>query len=211
MDDPPRGRDPEAGQRWLPPEPPGGPSGVPPSPGSGSPASGGGPPGQAPPRSPPPPVGPPPGSPPGAYAQPGAPLAAPQTLPGDPGNSEAVAALVLGIVAVVMVVPLGFFLVTLPIAVICGVIAIVLGRTGRRKVDRGETRRNRGQAQAGFAMGIIATVLGLIGIVGFVLLILLSEDFQRGFEEGFEQQQRLQSGGIVLVGLAAAVARATFL
>ena len=121
-----------------------------------------------------------------------------------PGNPQAVAALVLGIVSVTMAI-LGFFLITLPIAVICGVIAIVLGGSGKRKVDRGETKRQRGLAQAGFITGIIGTVLGLLGIVGLVLLFTLSEEFQRGFERGFEQGY----GGVALAGMVIAARRPT--
>lgn len=173
-------------EAWLPPEPPG-----------SRPDAGAAPAGA--------PLPPSPGSPgPPVYGAPGGVPAGAPAAYGEPGNAEATAALVLGIVSVTMVV-LGFFLITLPIAVICGVIAIVLGRSGKRKVDRGETRRNRGHAQAGFVMGIVGTALGLLGVVGFILLIALSEEFQQGFEQGFEQQ----TGGVLLVGALVQAARLT--
>lgn len=163
------------GHGWLPPtesrDAPAGPPAHPPSPGTY-------------------PTAPPPtqAAPPPTYAQ-GQPHAAPHAVPREPGNGEATAALVLGIIAIVLVVPLGIFAITLPLALICAVIAIVLGRSGRRKVDRGQTSQKRGQAQAGFIMGVVGTVLAVLAILGFVLLGTLSEDFQRDFQRGFESQQ----------------------
>ena len=185
------------GQGWLPPsESRDAPSGPPPAPPP--------PPGANPPGSPPQPAQPPtqPAQPPTPPTQPtqpaaptysyGQPYAAPHAVASEPGNGEATAALVLGIVAIVLVVPLGIFAITLPVALICGVIAVVLGRSGRRKVDRGQTSRKRGQAQAGFVMGVIGTALAVLAIVGFILLLTMSPEFQRGFERGLEQGQQLQ-------------------
>jgi hypothetical protein len=172
---PPRDREPP-GQGWLPPEQS---RDVPPAPA---------------PRPPPAWGAPPPPTQPNSPVQPyGQVQAAPHAAAQGPGNGEAVAALVLGIVAIVLVIPFGIFLITLPIALVCGVIAIILGRTGRRKVDRGETTRNRGAAQAGLVTGVVGTALAVLSIVAFILLINLSEGFQRDFERGFEQgieQQR---------------------
>ena len=85
-------------------------------------------------------------------------MAAPQ------GNGFAVAALVLGIVGVVLmltsiVLPVLFF-VTLPYAIL----PVLVGIFGRQR----STRRgapNRGMATAGIVLGAIAVALGIAGVV----------------------------------------------
>lgn len=64
-----------------------------------------------------------------------------------PTNGFGVAALVLGIVAVVTALN-GWWLFVLPIAIATGILAVVFGRRGRRMADAGEAT-NRGQATAG--------------------------------------------------------------
>ena len=69
------------------------------------------------------------------------------------------------------VVSLGLlFFINLP----CSVAAWVLGVQGKRRVDRGETLGHRGLAQAGLVTGVIGVGLGVLGIVGWVLLFVLS-------------------------------------
>jgi uncharacterized protein DUF4190 len=82
-------------------------------------------------------------------------------------NGYGIAAMVLGIVAVVASFN-GFFFITLPLAVAAGVLAIVFGILGRRRVQRGEAD-NAGQALAGIILGPIAILLVAAGVafVGF--------------------------------------------
>lgn len=95
---------------------------------------------------PPPPPPPAPGYPappayggaPGGYAQ--------------PQNGSGTAALILGILSLVCC---GFF---------TGIPAIILGRKGVALADSG-LATNRGIAQAGFILGIIGTVLSVLGII----------------------------------------------
>ena len=124
-------------------------------------------------------------------------------MPSEPGNGEAVASFVLGIAALSMLLVTFGFSTILSLA--CAAIAIFLGRKAKQKVDRGDTRKHRGLAQAGFIMGLIGVPLSIIAIAGWTLVIL-SDDFQQGFEEGFEDQQ--SGAGLKLgVGIAAAAAR----
>jgi hypothetical protein len=50
----------------------------------------------------------------------------------------------------------------------------VLGVIGKRRVDRGETERHRGLAQAGLIMGVIGTVLGLLALAAWIVFVVLA-------------------------------------
>jgi hypothetical protein len=80
-------------------------------------------------------------------------------------NGFGVAALVLGIVAVVTALN-GWWLFLLPIALAGGILAVVFGRRGRRLADEGEAT-NRGQATAGLVLGTTALGLVLAGGIAF--------------------------------------------
>ena len=194
--------------KWLPPEPPGPDPVVGPPPNRPSPAPGvatqpaSSPPLASPqgnPGWPPPPPAWPPGNPgwpppPPAWPPPGF-WVPPPSVPGPPGNDAAVAAFILGISALsILVFTFGFlFVISLP----CAVVAIFLGRSGKRKYDRGDTPKHRGLAQAGFVMGIVGTVLTLLAAAGWIALFL-SGGFDEGFD-GFDDPQP------VALGLAATV------
>jgi Domain of unknown function (DUF1707) len=95
------------------------------------------------------------------------PVPAPTVVRGpESGNGNAVAALVLGIVALCLLfVSFGtFFLMTLPLSVM----AWALGRSARRA-------GRSGAATAGEALGIVGTVLGMVllaGCAAFVTTVL---------------------------------------
>jgi Domain of unknown function (DUF4190) len=109
---------------------------------------------------------PPQGQPQQPYQQPQQPYQQPQQpyqQPGgygpggyapEQGNGQAVAALVLGIVSLVF-----FWLFFLIFPVICGILAIIFGRIGLNRVNRGETTRNKGMAIAGLVTGILGTII----------------------------------------------------
>ncbi|MFI6660275.1 hypothetical protein ACIBL8_32605 [Streptomyces sp. NPDC050523] len=92
----------------------------------------------------------------------------PQQAPGAPGyygwpgmtpvpsNGMGTAALVIGIIAVVV-----FCL--WPIAILLGVLAVIFGSIGRAKARRGEAT-NAGQSLAGIICGAVGIVLGLVMI-----------------------------------------------
>lgn len=79
--------------------------------------------------------------------------------PRPPDHPQAVTAMVLGILGLVC----------------CGLaspFAIWLGRKSMREIDAsGGWQGGRGQAQAGFIMGIIGTVLWVLGILFYVVVI----------------------------------------
>ena len=73
-------------------------------------------------------------------------------------NGMGVAAMVLGILSCALFCMYGI------LSLVLGVLAIVFGIKGRKRAERGEAT-NHGQAQAGFIMGIIGTILGVAVIV----------------------------------------------
>jgi hypothetical protein len=71
-------------------------------------------------------------------------------------NGIGTAALVVGVVALVLAVLLIFF----PIAFVLGILAIIFGAVGMRRATRGEAN-NRGHAVAGLICGAIAVVVSI--------------------------------------------------
>ena len=72
-------------------------------------------------------------------------------------NGVGVAALVVGLVSLVLAALILFF----PIAGILGLIAVVLGIVGIRRAARGEAD-NRGQAIAGLVTGLLALIIAIV-------------------------------------------------
>ncbi|WP_254666019.1 DUF4190 domain-containing protein [Streptomyces sp. WMMB 322] len=84
-----------------------------------------------------------------------------------PSNGKSVAAMVTGIIGLVAVSTCwGSF-----VGIFISPVALGLGLSAKRAVDRGELG-GRGQAVAGFVMGIVGTVLAVI-CVAFLLVMLI--------------------------------------
>lgn len=132
--------------------------------------------------------GQPPSAPPPPYEQnpylqqqpPPAPYGAPQfsgygtPVPGysyAQSHGRATTSMVLGIVAIVGILATPFCCITLP-AMFAGPFAIWTGASAKRQIDQNPAAyNNRGQAVAGFIMGIIATVLAVLVIVVVAVFI----------------------------------------
>ena len=102
------------------------------------------------------------------------------------GNGPAIISLILGIVGLIGLIFTGGLL-----GLLLGVIAIVLGVQGRRRVDSGRTTRNRGVATAGLVTGVLATVIGLLFLILVAIGVSILKDnpeLQRQVEQ--QQQQR---------------------
>jgi Domain of unknown function (DUF4190) len=102
---------------------------------------------------------PPPGQPPpGGYPAPGG-YPPPGGYPQAAGrrNGVGVAALVIGVVALVLVVLLLFS----PLGAFLGLVAVVLGIVGLVRANRGEAD-NRGQAVTGLVTGGLALLIGIV-------------------------------------------------
>jgi hypothetical protein len=99
-------------------------------------------------------------------------------------NGPGVAALILGIVALVLCV---LWIVALPIALI----AVVLGVIGRRRAAR-VTAVKKGIATAGLVVGILAALLsGGLGVFGIAAINSDSgKDYQACLDKAHSSQQR---------------------
>ncbi|MBR7672478.1 DUF4190 domain-containing protein [Streptomyces daliensis] len=115
-----------------------------------------------------------PGAPgaPGAYGYGGGPYGGGYGWPGPPlPTGMSVASMVLGIISLVLVLTCwGSFL-----GIITAPVALGLGVSARRKVDRGELG-GRGQATSGLVMGVIGTVASALVVVLIVLMFTVWAD-----------------------------------
>jgi hypothetical protein len=91
-------------------------------------------------------------------------------------NGLALTSLILGIVGVALLVfSLGIaFVFTLP----CSIGAWITGAQARNRIALGETGAGRGQAQAGYILGILGVVLGVLAAVGWIALIASGVDLE---------------------------------
>lgn len=80
-------------------------------------------------------------------------------------NSTAVASLVLGIVALVTLLSVGVFWGCLPLPLVFGILAWILGKNAASQIDAGlGNPSDRGMATAGYVMGVIAVVLSVLAL-----------------------------------------------
>lgn len=80
-------------------------------------------------------------------------------------NTSAVASLVLGIVALVTLITAGLWFGCLPLPLILGVLAWILGKNAMTAIDAGVGNPSeRGMAVAGYVMGILSVVLSVVGL-----------------------------------------------
>lgn len=137
------------------------------------------------------------------------PYAPPSTLP---GNDSAVAGLALSATSGgLLLLSVGLSSI---ISVICAALGIHYSRRGRDRVDRGETTKHRGLAQAGFVTGIVALALSIFFTVLWSLVAILyatDEGFRQDLEDeldddggdpprGFETSLRVGVAAIRLLG-----------
>ncbi|OIJ89568.1 DUF4190 domain-containing protein [Streptomyces colonosanans] len=107
---------------------------------------------------------------PGGYGYPAPPGYAGFGWPGmpmPPRNGFGTAALALGILSVILFCVYGV------VSLVLGILAVVFGVKGRKQADRGEAD-NRGQAQAGFVLGIVGIVLGVVVIAAIVIRLVVA-------------------------------------
>ena len=136
---------------------------------------------QAPPpgyQPPPPGYGYPPPQPQWGWAYP------PQ--PRVPDNGQAVAGFIFSLVGVGLLV-ISFGLSSI-VSLGCSITGVVCGRNGKRKVDRGETPKHRGLAQAGFIIGWVGVGLAVLATAGWIVAIAAGalDESSSNDPEGFE-------------------------
>ena len=87
-----------------------------------------------------------------------------------PDNGQAVVGFVFSIVAVGLLV-ISFGLSSI-VSVGCSITGIVCSRNGKRKVERGETPKHKGLAQAGYIVGWVGLALSILATAGWILAIV---------------------------------------
>ena len=90
-------------------------------------------------------------------------------------NGTGVAALVVGVVALV----LSALIIFSPIGFVLGILAVILGAIGMRRASRGEAD-NRGQALSGLITGLLAMLIVVaLGIGFFTFFVNYEQDFRK--------------------------------
>ena len=89
-----------------------------------------------------------------------------------PDNGQAVVGFVFSIVGVGLLV-ISFGLSSI-VSVGCAITGIVCSRNCKRNVERGETPKHKGLAQAGYIVGWVGLVLSLLATAGWILAIALA-------------------------------------
>ncbi len=93
-------------------------------------------------------------------------------------------------------------------SVVCAAVGIFYSVRGRRRVDRGETPKHRGLAQAGFIIGIVSLVLAVLATLAYgaiLILYLTNDEFQEDLERELELDT--QSSTILLAVVALRLTR----
>ena len=126
-----------------------------------------------------------------------------------PDNGVAVTGFVLSLVAAgLLLISVGLSSI---VSVVCSGLGIFYSHRGRERVDRGETPKHRGLAQAGFITGIVTLVLSLVATAFWVLILVLyatDDEFRRDFEdeiEGEAVETSLRAGALIIRAAAALV------
>lgn len=118
-----------------------------------------------------------------------------QPPPQVPDNGPAVAGFVLSVVAAaLLLLSAGLSSV---VSVVCAGLGIFYSLRGRRRVDRGETPKHRGLAQAGFITGIVTVVLAVLATTAWILVIVFSDslDQNQNNVDGIQTTIRLAALG----------------
>jgi len=87
------------------------------------------------------------------------------------------------------------------VSVGCAIAGIVYSRKGKKKVDAGETSKNRGLAQAGFIIGIVALILAILATLFWILILVLAltdDEFQNDLENEFDESNGISAAALRL-------------
>jgi hypothetical protein len=92
-------------------------------------------------------------------------------------NGLALTALIVGLLGIaLLVITLGLgFVFSLP----CSIAAWVCGAQARTRINLGEATSGRGQANAGYLLGVAGVVIGVAAAVGWIVWIANGGDFEQ--------------------------------
>ena len=191
----PAGPEPELGDRPAPPPPARAPAPAPPPPPAYGQQQGGY-------QQPPPPGGWHPPVEQGGWQQPPPqPWAYPQQRV--PDNNQAVAGFILSLVGGgLLLISAGL---TTILSVGLSIAGMVLGRKGVRRVDAGETPKNRSLGQAAFWIGLVSLIFSVIATAIWVVILIAAiadDDFQRDLEREFDESESLSVLALAAARLA---------
>jgi hypothetical protein len=109
----------------------------------------------------------------------------------EPPNGLALTALILGILGIALLATtLGLLS---PLAVPCSIAACLCGAQARNRINLGEVTRGRGQANAGYLLGVAGVVLGVAAAVGWIIYFANGGDLdqlQHDLERWRDEQAR---------------------
>jgi len=121
-----------------------------------------------------------------------------------PDNGPAVAGFVLSVVSGgLLVITLGLSSI---VSLVCAIFGLVYSRKGKRKVERGETSKHAGLANAGWIVSIVSLVLSAIATAIYAALVIAlatDPEFRDDFEREFDNSETIRAS----LRVATAVAR----
>lgn len=129
-----------------------------------------------------------------------------------PDNGDAIAGVILSVsAAALLVLSVGASSI---ISVVCAALGIYYSRKGRARVDRGETPRHRGMAQAGVVTGVVALVLSVLMTIFWATLAIVyatDEDFREQLKDELDEDEGSPEGFETAIPLGLAAMRAAAL
>jgi hypothetical protein len=69
------------------------------------------------------------------------------------------------------------------ISIACAIVGIVYSRKGKHKVDRGETPKHRGLAQAGFIIGWVSLALAVLATIFWIVILIVAINDPSSFDD----------------------------
>jgi hypothetical protein len=95
-----------------------------------------------------------------------------------PGNGPAVTGFVFSVVGVSLLV-LSFGLSSI-VSLGCAITGVLCSRSGKQKIERGETPKHGGLARAGVIIGWVGIGLSILATIGWVILLAVGIDADTG-------------------------------
>jgi hypothetical protein len=119
-----------------------------------------------------------------------------------PDNGPAVAGFVLSVVST------GLLVITFGLSSIvslgCAIAGLVYSRKGKQKVERGETTKHAGLANAGWIISIVGVILAALATILYTVIAILlasDEEFREDFEREFDNSEAIRAVVRVAVAL----------
>ncbi len=114
-----------------------------------------------------------------------------------PDNGQAVVGFVFSVVGIgLLVISFG---VSSIVSVGCAITGVVCSRNGKRKVERGETPKHKGLAQAGFIVGWVGLALSILATAAWIVAIAVGA-FDESTTGGSGTPAHLRSAVALMVG-----------